>query len=324
MTKNEPDPISEISKIHKEMLSMSIELLSPSLTLSNIDFSIEGNNIRFGLSSIKGISEKTMEKMNNFKRLHANKFELFTSAKEAGLSIGIVSALIQAGTLDSISKNRVLLVYEAQLWNLLTDKEKQYVVNYAKNYDDNIAKTVKALVDDIKNEKSKPIIKASRFETIKRNSERYKLIYNQNKVCQAFANWWYEKRLLGYTSDKRLLDIFIEKMDTLEPVSTIKDYGEKTKCDFIGIVDEPAKTGKSKNGNAYAKFQISDETGIMKVMIFKEKLEQCRVLNNGLPKEGDIVIVKGTFMDGDTMFADLIASQQNHIYTKLSELKDQK
>jgi DNA polymerase-3 subunit alpha len=324
MTRHEPDPIGEIAKIHKEMLALEVELLPPSLTLSDIDFTITGKNIRFGLSSIKGISEKTMEKLNCFKRQHSNKFELFTSAKEAGLSIGVLSALIQAGTLDCISKNRVLLVYEAQLWNILTPTEKKYVMNYAKDYNDNVALTVKALAETIKNEKSKPIIKASRFETIKKHSERYKLIYQQNKVSQDFANWWYENKLLGFNINKRLIDIFISKKETLEPVVKIKTYDGKTKCDFIGIVDEPAKTGKSKNGNAYAKFQISDETGTMKVMIFKDKLESCRTLNNGLPKEGDIVIVCGTRMDEETMFADLIASQQNKIYTKLSELKEEK
>lgn len=322
MTKNEPDPIGEISKISKEMVSLGVELLPPSLTKSQMDFSIEGKNIRFGLSSIKGISEKTMEKLDNFKREYANKYELFQSAKEAGLGIGVLSALIQAGTLDSISTNRVLLVYEAQLWNILTDREKKYIMNYSKEYDNSISKTLKALVDIIKDEKSKPIIKVSRFETIKKHSEKYKLIYNQNKTSQDFANWWYENKLLGYTSNKKLIDIFLSKKDSLEPISDIKTYSAKTKCDFIGKVEEDPKTGKSKNGNAYAKFIVSDETGTLKVMIFKEKLDQCRVLNNGLPKEGSIVIVSGTKMEDDCIFADFIACQQNKIYTKLSELKD--
>lgn len=322
MTRHEPDPIGEISKISKEMSALGVELLPPSLTKSKMDFSIEGKDIRFGLSSIKGISEKTIEKINNFKREHANKFELFQSAKEAGLGIGVLSALIQAGTLDSISTNRVLMVYEAQLWNVLTDKEKKYVSNYAKDYENSIPKTLKALVEIIKDEKSKPIIKASRLETIKKNSEKYKAIYTQNKTSQDFANWWYENKLLGYTSNKKLIDIFISKKQTLELVGNIKEKGTRVKCDFIGKLDEDAKSGKSKNGNPYAKFQISDETGILKVMIFSEKLEQCKALNNGLPKEGDIVIVCGTKMDDDTIFADVIATQQNKIFTKLSELKD--
>jgi len=322
MTKHEPDPIGEISKISKEMQSLGVRLLPPSLTESDIDFTIQGKDIRFGLSSIKGISEKTIEKINNFKKQHTNKFELFESAKEADLGIGVLSALIQAGTLDSICNNRVLMVYEAQLWNILTEKEKKYVINYAKDYENSIPKTVIALSETIKNEKSQPIIKPSRFQTIKTHSEKYKLIYNQNKICKDFANWWYENKLLGYTSNVRLINLFLSKKSSLEPIEEIKEMGAKTRCEFIGKVDETPKVGKSKNGNAYGSFQISDEGGTLKVMIFKDKLEQCKLLNNGLPKEGDIVIVSGTKLEDNTVFADQIATQQNKIFTKLSDLKD--
>lgn len=321
MTKHESQSINQISIIHREMLSLGIPLFAPSLTMSKMDFSQEQDGIRFGLSSIKGISDKVMEKLNNFKRQNANKFELFCSAKEAGLGIGILSALIQAGCLDSISQNRVFLVYEAQLWNILTDKEKKYVSNYAKDYNNSIPATVKALVNIIKDEKSKPIIKQSRFETIKKHSEKYKLIYNQNNICQDFANLFYMTKLIGFTNGKRLIDIFLPKMSSLEPINTIKTYPEKTKCDFIGVIKE-VKTGKSKNGNAYAKFLIADETSIIKSMIFKDKLEQCKSLNTKLPKEEDVVIVRGTKMSEDMVFADSIACQQNKIYDKLSDLKD--
>ena len=322
--KNEQHIIQEISAIYREMEHFGIKLLPPSLSLSQTEFSIEGNGIRFGLSSIKGIDKKITEKLNSFKRQHANKFELFSCAKEAGLNIGTLSSFIQAGMLDSISTNRVLLVYEAQLWNILTDKEKKHVSNYSKGYGDNVGKTIKALVETIKDEKNKPIIKASRFETIKKNSERYKLIYNQNKISQDFANWWYMMERIGFTNDKRLIDIFRSKKQSLEPIVDILTSPEKTRADFIGRVDGTPKTGKSKNGNAYAKFQISDETGVIRVMIFTNKMEQCRSLNNGLPEEGDIVICCGTKVEGDTFFADIIASQQNCIYDRLSDLKDEK
>ena len=335
MTRHEPDPIGEISKIHKEMLALGVQLLPPSLTESEVGFSIQNGNIRFGLSSIKGISEKTMEKLNNFERVQSDKLTLFISAKAAGIGIGVLSALIQAGTLDSISKNRVFLVYEAQIWNELTDREKKYVLNYAKDYNGSVVKTVKALVETIKDEKSKPIIKASRLETIRRDTDRFKKIYEQNSISQPFANWWYENKLLGYTHQQTLMEIFHDKIDSLESVSQIKTYPAKTECDFIGIVDEAGKTSKSKAGTPYAKFQISDETGSLRVMIFgisdkqktskgrfnRDKLQECKDLNGSLPKEGDIVIVKGQKMEDDCLFADTIACQQNKIYTKLSEIK---
>ena len=46
-------------------------------------------------------------------------------------------------------------------------------------------------------------------------------------------------------------------------------------------------------------------------------------MNDGLPKEKNIVIVKGTKVD-EAVFADLIAVQTNKIYTKLSDLKSDK
>ena len=56
MSRNEPDPIGEISKIQKEMHEFGIELLPPHIIKSEMDFSIEDKDIRFGLLSIKVIS----------------------------------------------------------------------------------------------------------------------------------------------------------------------------------------------------------------------------------------------------------------------------
>jgi DNA polymerase III alpha subunit len=328
MTRHEPDPIGEISKIHKEMQFFNIELLAPSLTVSELDFSIEGKNIRFGLSSIKGISEKTIEKLNNFKRRFANKFEVFESAKQAGLTIGVVSALIQAGTLEQFGVNRVFLVYEAQLWNVLTDKEKKLAMQYAEKYEYKLPTLVLAMVKEIKDEKSRFLIKESRFGTIKKKMERYKEIYEKNKECQDFANWWYEKTLMGYSTKVKLINIFQQFSGSLSSINEIQGELNETHCDFVGIVDDNPKLGVSKNktkanpnGSQYAVYSISDESGALKTMIFNNRLEQCKVQNGNLPKAGDIVIVKGQ-KKGEAIFAESISVQQNRIYTKLSELKE--
>ena len=52
MSRNEPDPIGEIAKIHRELQYFGIELLPPHILKSDLDFAIEGDNIRFGLLSI--------------------------------------------------------------------------------------------------------------------------------------------------------------------------------------------------------------------------------------------------------------------------------
>ena len=131
MTKFEPDPMAEIAKIQKELDLFGIQLLPPHILKSKQDFSIEGKDLRFGLSSIRGVSETTMQKIDNFRTEEGyesiNKFQVFLSAKEAGINIGVLSALIQAGALEGFSVSRTRLVYEAQLWNLLTDREKRHI-----------------------------------------------------------------------------------------------------------------------------------------------------------------------------------------------------
>jgi DNA polymerase-3 subunit alpha len=322
MSKHEPDPIGEISIIQKEMAYFNIKLHPPHLQKSEIDFSIEGNDIRFGLSSIKGVSEKTIEKLLNFKASNISKLEMFEAAKEAGLGIGILSALIQAGALEDYKKSRVKTVYEAQLWNVLTDKEKSKILQYASSFDQDLVKTLRHLTT-IKDEKGKLLIKESRVETIRKKSERYKLIFNQNILCENFANWWYENILLGYASSCKLIDIFKHKIGSLEEICAVKDKESDNRINFIGKVSEEVKRGVSRTkGSKYAMLYISDESGTIKTMIFNKKLEECESLNDRLPKEGDIVIVKGMKKD-DVVFADLIAIQQNKIYTKLSDFKDQ-
>ena len=67
--------------------------------------------------------------------------------------------------------------------------------------------------------KNKPLIKESRFETIRRKSEPYKKIYAQNKKSETFTNWFYENHLLGYTYNKNLRD----KHGSLNlPIATIE------------------------------------------------------------------------------------------------------
>ena len=112
MTKFEPSPHEEITKISQELKVFDIELLSPDLGKSQMDFSIEGNNIRFGLNSIKGVSEKSLQSIRDFRDSETpSKFDIFLAAKQAGLNIGVMSALIQAGALSGYKSNRVTPIW---------------------------------------------------------------------------------------------------------------------------------------------------------------------------------------------------------------------
>ena len=237
MTKHEPAPLEEISKIQKELRHFGIKLLGPHILKSDTDFSIQGNDIRFGLSSIKGISEKTMDKLKLFKSEQSNKFEVFQAAKEVGISIGVLSALIQAGALDGFSSSRSRVVLEAQLWNILTEKEKFLVTQYQSECENDLLKTVKKL-SETKNENGKLLIKESRLDTIRKKYDPYLKIYQQNNKSESFANWFYENKLLGYSYDKSLNDIFKSKMPNLVTTSQIQESPNNQMLYLVGRVQE--------------------------------------------------------------------------------------
>jgi len=320
MSRNEPDPIGEISKIQKEMHEFNIQLLPPHIIKSAMDFSIEEKDIRFGLLSIKGISDKSIEKLNSFRNKYSNKFEIFQAAEEADLNIGVLSALIQAGALSGFNQSRSKIVLEAQLWNILTSKEKKYAISFADKFDYDLIKIIKHL-NKFTDEKNHIVIKDNRLKTIKNKYEPYLQIYNQNSKSESFANWYYEKKLLGYTYNKSLKEIFSEKRENLQYICDIIQEPVNSKIAFVGQIED-VFTGISKNEKKtrYVRLKISDETASINVLIFNDNIENNKLLNNKPFEEGNIVIVKGLKKD-DCIFGDLVAIQDQQIYMKLNDLK---
>jgi DNA polymerase-3 subunit alpha len=321
-----PNPIEEIQIIAGELEYFNIKLLAPHLTKSETTFKIEDNNIRFGLSAIKGISDKTMFKVKEFTKEFANKFEIFLAAKQAKLSIGHLSALIQAGCLDDYARgNRSKLVLEAQVWNTLTEKEKPEVIKYAERFNYDLFEIIKFLAKTL-NEKGKTtIIRESRLQTIRNKYKPFKEIYDKNNSHQRFADWFYEKTLLGYSYSNTLYKIFQKEVPDLVEIKHLKDGYQEQIVKFVGIVDKSIKK-KSANGKNYIKFIVSDEYGNkVNTLVFDNQIEDLELKNDGIiPKENNIVIAKGRMKDGGSLFAWEVLSQDWKIYMKLGELKENK
>ncbi len=320
MTRFEPDPIAEITKIQKELDHFNIKLLRPHLIKSKMDFSIEGENIRFGLLSIKGISDKSIEKLNDFRTEFTNKFEIFQSASDCGIGLGILSCLIQAGALDGFKNSRTRTVLEAQIWSILTLREKKWCHKLKEDYEYDLIKILKQLKAH-KDEKGKLVIKESRFETILKKQKPYEDIYRQNRKNEEFANWYYENTLLGYTYGKSLKDIFITKDPGIVNIAEMQALGMNVKAKMVATVTE-SRLSKSKNGNDYLRLNLDDESGDSTVLIFSDKIRTgCRDLNNDeIPEKGSIVMVKGLTKE-DCIFADYIVIQSWNIYMKLADLR---
>ena len=326
MSQFEPDSFAEINKITQELQLFNIKLLPPDLSKSKNDFSIEGKNIRYGLNSIKGISDSTLDSLMEFCQADLKtKYDVFIAAKQVGLNIGNLSALIQAGALSSFSEDRCRLVLEAQSFNILTEREKRLFVSLGEKYNYDILNTIH---DCVKNKQvgddNKPIMSDKRFNTFKTKYAGYREIYDKNSKSPKFANWYFETKLLGYSYSYKIKDIFSEESsERYTDCLTFNSLDINESVRMVGVVKDCFKK-KSVNGNKYAKLEISDENGKIKAMLLdsgrQAKLTEYLDNGNKLPKEENIVILSGRKGD-DILFIDKMAILDEKIYMKLSEIK---
>lgn len=326
MAQNEQNTHDEIRTIAAEMRGFGIKLLPPDLGRSKMDFSIEGSDIRYGLSSIKGVSSKSLEALEKFRTTDTpNKFEVFLSASEAGLNIGILSALIQAGTMEDLRQQRSRTVLEAQAFNLLTDREQRNMMVLGPQFSFNLAEIIKhcvatgAIGDD-----GKKLFPTKRYETFKRDVAKYQAIYAQNGQYESFANWYFENQLLGYCSNLRLKNILgDDDLCDSEDLPNIEGFSKRR---FVGTINEIKKGKSAASGNSYLMIDLQDESGHMKVMLcdnkkYKRCAEYLAKNDNKIPESGDIIVVIGSkSKDGDTVFADDLAVLNQRIYMGLKDL----
>ena len=355
----------KVERLAKESKFFGIQLLPPDLLIGNEEYILEDGKIRFGLSSVKGVAESKLVKLREFSVDAPNKLQLFESAKTAKIDIGTLCSLIQVGSLQSFGENRTRMVLEAQLWNLLSSREKEYCLQNGAKYDWDVINMVKdinnwtsepkpfepeslkaelveqaeqqlGLIDETVAEKiekeikkaqkkaekdgPKPIVRASRLDTIRKAYLPFKNIYEQNSKHEQLANYFYEKRLLGYCYSTTLRDIFSKACPELLTVAEFDSLEDKEVGTFVGVVDKIIDA-TSKNGNKYTKIILSDGTGILTAMSFephRTKLKQA----NKMPKEGDVCGIKG--VKSNTMLQiNNISPQNNKVYIKKSDLKDE-
>jgi DNA polymerase III alpha subunit len=323
----EPNPHEEILKISQELPAFNIELLPPSLTKSSIDFSIEGKDIRYGLNTIKGVSTKVLESLLEFRQGEfQNKYEVFLAAKQSGINIGVLSALIQAGLLDHFcSKDRCRLVLEAQTFNLLTEREKRNFATLGPKFNYDILESIS---DCVKNQSigddNKKIFSEKRFNTFKTKYSSYRSIYDQNKRHLRYANWYFETKLLGYSYSENIRNVFRDSSRAhLISSQEFNSLSNNSSVAFVGSVTD-CMSRTSSNGNKYARIELSDELGNVSMLFMNNSRESklSDYLNSGkkLPKKGEIIIASGR-KNNDIVMLDGISLLEDKIYMKLSELQ---
>lgn len=316
----EQDPLEVVAEVNRELGDFGIKLLPPSLETSSMNFSIEGDDIRYGLKSIKGISEKSRKRLEQFVDLDAqNKYDVFAFAKQSKINIGVLSSMIHAGALGLDNRSRKAL--EAQAYNILTDREKRQFYKLGEKYNYDLLQSISDCVkDEIRGDDNKLVMKGSRFETFKRHFEPYKKLYLENKKRGMLSTWWFERNLLGYSPTCNLIDCF----NDAEDLTLLKEAKEEKLENFrmVGQVDN-FDIRLDSNGVRYMIMEVSDDSEKERCLFGDWRNEALsRFLEEATISKGDIVIMRGGYARGRTaLFVNNLNLLDSKVYLKIKDLK---
>lgn len=333
-----PDFVEKTSSAIRELKHFGIKILAPDLLKSKDDFTVENDGIRYGLRYIKGVSDNSLSQLAEFKQKYDNKFDVFKAIDDLKIKLNVVCPLIQAGALEHENKyGRTYCVFEAQIWKNLTVKEKNIMMDIGQDFNYDLPLCLRHLIETGK-------IKPSRAATLRKNTEKYKEIYNNNKKYTDIVNWFYEYKLLGFSYSYELVDVFkdFEKskgrpelfdfvsLDDL--VSNHMSYQEQT-IRIVGIVTEKVIKESQKTGNKYLRCTIEDGKNRFDVFLMDKKgqIDDMIIEQGRTPEKEDLICCQGRLSkteDEDkipVLFADSIRIQKDvNVFMKLHDLNTYK
>ena len=314
----------EVAEIVQELPHFGIKLLPPSLSKSEQDFTIEGDDLRFGISSIKGISSKSVASIQSFiDKTKTNLFDVFQAASQAKVNATVLAALTEVGCLDHESpfSDRQRTVLCAKIWKELNSKEVAYCLEHGAAHNFDLIAMLKTYLEWI-GPNGKPVGKPSRLETLRKNCANYFEIYKENAKNPMVSQWLFEKKLLGYCPSITLSELFEEYPD-LSKIGQIKtELYEKERLQVVAEIKE-IKTGTAKkSGNKYAKITLADETGNIESLFTGDKWTSY-LAKYGEPEEGQLIYIRGQKGGGEDplIFIDVAEVQCLRVFQRVSDLK---
>lgn len=250
--------IDDIAKYLKEAKEMGIEVLQPDVNYSQVDFSVEKNKIRFGLSAIQNVGELSAlniidERTKNGKYAHffdfIDRVDLFQCNKK------VLESLVKGGAFDSMgaSRSSLFCTIESAIAEAASIK-KQKLSGQMDLFGSGNSGGSNSFLD------TRTLMNLQEWH----ESEKLK----------------FEKEVLGiYISNHPL----VKYEDHVKILSThnslmIKDAKDNDVVKIAGILTEVSKKTSSKTGKRYARLILEDFEGSIEAMMFNAAFAACEPL----------------------------------------------
>ena len=124
--------VNKVSEYSLHCRQIGIEILPPDINEGEGDFSVSGNNIRYGLSAIKGLGKPVMDALVAERTIHGpylslKDFATRLSGKEVNKRT--IESFIKAGAMDTLpgTRKQKMAIYSSILDSITQEKKKNMV-----------------------------------------------------------------------------------------------------------------------------------------------------------------------------------------------------
>lgn len=261
-----PAKDEKIAQAVAECKRLHVLILPPSVNYSEAEFSIEANNVRFGLSAIKNVGTAAISSI-----LEARKKGTFSSLSDflervelSKVNKKTMESLIKAGALDEFGKRSALLTLYPEVAGKISREQKEKARNQASLFDE---------PNDLMQSNPQNV-----YMDMEEFSEKEKLMF--------------EKELLGFFLTNHPLN---EELETLARIIShnivdLPEEKEGTVLKIGGLLSSVKKIVTKKSNQEMAFLTIEDHAGFsIECVVFPKTFEVTKAI---LHRDA-IVIVEG-------------------------------
>jgi DNA polymerase-3 subunit alpha len=261
----EKENSDNLTKYIGECREMGIPVLAPDLNTSGLDFTVEQEEIRFGLSAVKNVGEGAVQVILGARERLGRIGSLTALCREVDLRLvnkRVLESLVKAGAFDRLGPNRATLcaAVDAAIeagQKTIRDRESGQGGLFGSDADEGES--------------------ADRLRPIPEWPERELLAH--------------EKETLGFYIAGHPLRDYVDRIGGLvsHDTTSIKKVRQTRQVTLAGIV-AALKRRRTRRGDLMAVFQLEDLEGTIEVLVFPDAFARHR----SLLEEDAAVLVTGT------------------------------
>jgi len=279
---SEKDNTDKVVSYIQEAKAMGIPVLQPDINESEIDFSVVGPKIRFGMGAVKGVGETAvkaiLEARGDGSGPFVSLYETLERVDAKRVNRNVVEALIKSGAFDTFGRPR------AQLLATIDQARERAAVKQRER--DSGQSSLFGLFE---------VAPASPDPADRTASPASDEVYPDLEEYPEKMRLKLEKETLGFYITGHPLARYTDEVTRFATAAcgTLEEHAEGTKVCLTGVVtafkERPAKSGVGRN----AFVQLEDSTGSRELLVFWKVYERCEELLKGdepLLVRGEVII----------------------------------